>query len=398
VAAAKVGRVLGGFIGLALGVAFALVRWMFSRAHRVHPLEAITSTVALVNYAASVHSLGFDLVPLRGFEARLRPLRVLRNRVPGGAYRLVQSFYALAVGHYDEVMRNATDTRQILETDRLTPLADLDRELGRGATWFMEASVYALAQDPRYLEYVHKLEASKLSLFELSTFTTRAFFHRLRGEEAKAEDLIASSRYAAVQLGNAWVVDSQLCWISAIAYGTNGDALGMKRTLEQLAAFEAEGFRFERFASLLAGEYARVRGDLEASLRALAQADAASGKDDLLMHGLVAGARVDTLLDAGEAEEAAREAERGLALEWDGMRPPPWWRVARATRRGLAVMPSARRDCSGARATPCCWPGPGGSSPAMRAPCPSLWTSCRRSRCPGRANPDAHIAASTRKR
>jgi hypothetical protein len=335
VAAERVGRVLGGWIGLAYGFTFAFLRWVFTRSRRFHPLEAITSTVALVNYAASVHSLGFDLVPLRDLLARIHPLRVLRHRVPGGAYRLVENFYALAVGHYDVVTRNSSDVHRILDGDRLTPLADIDRELGHGASWFMEASVHALGQDPRYLESVQKLEESKLKLFELSTFTTRAFFHRLRGEEARAEELIASSRDAAVQLGNAWVVESQLCWISAIAYGTIGDALGMKRTLEQLVAYEGQGFRFERFRALLEGEYARVRGDLEGSLRSLAEVDAASSDDDLLMRGLAAGARVDTLLAADDAEQAAREAERGLALAWNGMKilPPFELRLA----RGLAL-------------------------------------------------------------
>ncbi|MFW6050668.1 MAG: protein kinase domain-containing protein [Myxococcota bacterium] len=281
------------------------------------PVEALTAFITTINYTASAYSLSFDLERLRPLIRMLEPLAVLRGRIPRGAYLMTRNFVGMAVGRFAEVRRHIDEMFRIVERDRLTPLSEFDRRMALGSAHYMRASAAATTQDPGYETDLDALEALDLRFFEAAARMDRLFFHRLRGEEEAAERLRAETEVMFVQLGNVWVFESQLQWISALAYGFTRDVVGLKRCVDGLERLIRDGYRLEPFAALTRGEYLRERGDATAA-RAVLEA---------LLHGLdpeqtyvrqhALAALAETCLAVDDAEAARRVALEGEALARD---------------------------------------------------------------------------------
>jgi protein kinase-like protein/AAA ATPase-like protein len=310
---------LGRLLAVLVGLVWATLRRPFMPAARRPPptLDALVSFIALVSYTASVRSLGFELGRLEGLVKMLEPLAAFRRRVPEGAYRLVENFLYIPLGRWDDVRRNVGRALAALEGDKLTPLAAIDRRMATGGALYMIASVAALDQDPAYEDHLTRLDGLGLRFFSMGARMDRAFYHRLRGEEEQANTLLDDAESAYVQLGSAWIFESQLAWISSIAYGLNRDVLGLKNALVRLERLVRQGYDLAVFVELARGEYLRERGDLEGSRSALGKALEGLRADDLFRAQIAHGALAETELAAGDQDAAAASARRGLLIGAD---------------------------------------------------------------------------------
>jgi hypothetical protein len=309
--ARKVARVLGGRVGLVVGLGWATVRRWWARRVRERPTRALVRLLAVVNYAASVHSLGFARHELEALLPRLAPLAALRDRIPSAAVLLVESFLLIAQGRWRAVERNVEEIDRIFQTDRTTPLAELDRRLGLGAAHYMRASVRALDQDPRFFDTLSRLDVLGLQFFTVAAGVARVVFHRLRGEESIALQRHAETSVGLVQLGNAWVFATQTAWIDVLAYAMTGDALGIKRAIDELEKQAAVSPGMAQWITTARAEHARVRHDPATAIALLRdQGDAAI---DLVHAAATVAALTESLLAAGEHASALAAASRWLA-------------------------------------------------------------------------------------
>lgn len=309
---ARLEPIVGSKLAVLLAVGLASLVWLWRRSAHVSPVQAVTGLMATVNYAASVHSLAYDIPPIERLRERVQPFAGFSNRVPGGACLLIDNFRALAIGHFYAVVRNADRIVEIIDRDRLTPLLDIDRKLAKGAAQFMAASVLALDQDPAVERYLEELRTSNLRFFELSAYNIEAFQHRMRGDEARARALVARSNLLGVQLGNSWVFRSQITWISAIAFGLTGDVLGLDQTLRDLEAFREEGYAFEPWIAYTRAERLRLNGDPEGSILEARAGLQQLDEDELIVRQLLTAVLVDALGMAGRHEEVVEVATEML--------------------------------------------------------------------------------------
>lgn len=309
--ARRVAHVLGGRVGLLVGLGWATVRRWWSRSRRERPTRALVRLLAVVNYAASVHSLGFARGELESLLPRLAPLTALRNRIPAAAVLLVENFLLIAEGRWRAVERNVEEIDRIFVADDKTPLAELDRRLGLGAAHYMRASVRALDQDPRFIDTLARLDALGLQFFTVAAGVARVVFHRLRGEEALALQRQAQTSVGLMQLGNAWVFATQTAWIDVLAYAMTGDALGIKRAVDELERQAIASPAMTPWIATARAEHARVRHDPTTAIELLRGLDEAPV--DLVHAAATAAALAESLLAAERPTEALDVALRWLA-------------------------------------------------------------------------------------
>ncbi|HET6585526.1 MAG TPA: AAA family ATPase [Nannocystaceae bacterium] len=343
--AARLAPRLGAKLALATALTGALASWWTgARRTREHPRQALIRLIALVNYAASVHSLGYAADELDRLLELVAPLQALRGRVPRGAFLLTENFKWLALGHWRRVEDNVVEVLSIMDKDRRTPLGELDRRLATGAAHYMRACVRANHQDVRYRDELAVLDGIDLRFFSVAGRIAPVIFHRLRGEESLAREQMRLAETGIVQLGNAWVFESQLAWVTPIAYGVTQDVLGLKRSIDVLDRLCAEGYRFAPFAGLARGEYARARGDAAAARVLLEDAAASVPDGNVYIATVVDAALADALVDGAAWPEAVRVVDRALdrIAAVDESFPPIELRLRRA--RALAWSGLGRTD------------------------------------------------------
>lgn len=166
--------------------------------------------------------------------------------------------------------------------------------------------------EPDLDEQLAMLQKLDLRFFEVGADQARVIYHRIRGEEELAAEIESRVELQFVQLGSAWQIEAFMPAISALLYGFTRDMIGLRRTIEELAAKRSEGFRFEGFLAVARGDYLRERGDVEAALAELEPVAAWHDFPMIQSHALPAYA--ETLVAVGQAERAKQVAEQGLAL------------------------------------------------------------------------------------
>ncbi|MFW5924608.1 MAG: protein kinase domain-containing protein [Myxococcota bacterium] len=311
--ASRMAPYIGRLPALALGLGWAWLRWLSRMRDRgPNPIASLTTLITLVNYTASAYSLSFDLDRLRPLVRMLDPLAALRGMVPRGAYLMTENFLSMATGHFRRVRRNIDEMLVIVERDEVTPLSDIDRRMALGGAYYMRASIAATVQDPTYERDLQRLEQLDLRFFEAAARMDQLFYHRLRGEEERAEKLREETEVMFVQLGNVWVFESQLQWISALAYASTRDVVGLKRCVEGLDRLVREGYRLESFATLTRAEYLRERGSPAEARTLLETLLAELHPDQHYVRQHAVAALAEAHLALGEAPEARRVATSGL--------------------------------------------------------------------------------------
>jgi len=310
--ARKLAPVLGGRIGLACGLAWAWFRWLRNRRERERPIRALVRMLAVTNYAASVHSLGFARAEVHALLRRIAPLRAMHGLIPRGAYLLIENFLFISEGRWRALERNVREIDDIFRRDHTTPLAELDRRLATGAAHYMQGSGRALEQDPTYRESIAKLDEIGLQFFSVAAGVAHVVFHRLRGEETLVREHEARTDVGLVQLGNAWVFSAQLVWMTPMALGMTGDVLGLKRAVDDLERRAVDIPGLDPWLQLARGEYARARRDAPAAIAIFRALLARLSADELLLVGSTTAGLVDALFEDDQHGEAIAVARRWI--------------------------------------------------------------------------------------
>lgn len=304
---------IGRLPGLVIGLAWAWLRWLSRLRNRgPNPIESLTTLITLVNYTASAYSLSFDLERLQPLVRMLDPLAALRGMVPRGAYLMTENFLSMATGHFRRVRRNIDEMLVIVERDKVTPLSHIDRRMALGGAYYMRASIAATVQNPSYEQDLERLEQLDLRFFEAAARMDQLFYHRLRGEEERAEKLREETEVMFVQLGNVWVFESQMQWISALAYAFTRDVVGLKRCVDGLDRLAREGYRLEPFAALTRAEYLRERGSPAEARTRLEALLAELHPEQHYVRQHVLAALAEAHLALGETSDARRVTATGL--------------------------------------------------------------------------------------
>jgi tetratricopeptide (TPR) repeat protein len=305
----------GRLLGLGLGVSLACVRWLFRRSPRgPSPVWALENIFVSVGFAASVHSLSWNVAAMRRILPIVEPLEAFGKSEPYAVYLLARNLVDFPLGLFRTIREN---TRRILDIlgrprrFRLAPINELDLRTGEAGARFMRALIEVSEQNPAYEDEIRELDKLDLRFFELGALQARIAFHRCRGEEALATEHERMAEILLVRLGSAWQMEAWLAVVSSLAYGLTRDALGLKRSIARLGKLVDDGFCFDAALELARGEYLRERRELSASEEALERALELAGEDLRLARIPALAALAETLLAKGEltrAEEVARRA------------------------------------------------------------------------------------------
>jgi hypothetical protein len=343
-AATRLSPWIGRAPAVVVGLAWAFVRQLFVPAARrgPKPIDALTAFLTLVNYTASARSLGFHIAELHDLAALIAPLGAFKSRVLAAAAMMVENFLCLSTGRWQTVYDNAERALVLFDSDRLTPLSTLDRQLGKGAVHFMVASIDAMEQRSRHAERLEALEGVGVRFFEAGANMVRLLYHRLRGEEERARALWSETELSYLQLGSAWVYEAQSAWISGIAYALSRDVIGLKRTIVAQERLCRAGYRLDVFLEITRGEYLRERGDVEGALTRFENALETARPDESFARQLALAGLAETHLAAGHHEQALSVAREGFDLSSEPSIATESTRVRCG--RAMALAEAARGD------------------------------------------------------
>jgi len=315
VVARRFGALLGRRLGLAIGLAWAGLRRLFTPRRRrgPRPTEALIGLFQAVTTVAVVTSMSFDIPRTRQLVRMLEPLQGFRRRIPGAVYLTARNLLDVALGRGDEVCANARRVLEIVSVDRSAPIGEMERKMLCGTAHFMLGIHAMMNLDPAFEEQMQALERLELRFFDVAALMIRTIDRRLRGEEEVAQRMERQLEVLFVQAGSMWLWESELRWVSATTYGVTRDVLGLRRCIEKIRSFIDRGFNFHKFLAIAEGHYHRERGDLAASRERLEWCLETMTPDDDFIRTMAMTALAETLLAAGEAECAREMACRALA-------------------------------------------------------------------------------------
>ncbi len=335
--AARLGRVIGRRAGMAVGLAWAGLRWLlFARGRLPSPIEALREMALIGAYAATVHSVAFEVEDVARVVRLLEPLSALVGRIPRAAYLIARNVFAMPLGMFGEATRNAIEALDIADRDHVTPIRQMDLKTGRGAAEYVLAMIDVLNQRPEYADHVTRMRALDMRFFEIGAQMARLLHHRFRGEEDLARGIEAGTEVLFVQLGSVWLLESQLRWLSSLAYGLTRDVLGLKRSVEELDRFCEQGLRLHHMMELARGEYQRERGHAHAARASLERALRVLPPGDVFVGQQVRTALAETFIATGDLAHARDTAEEAVGLadpKTGGLVP---WRLRALRALGLA--------------------------------------------------------------
>jgi tetratricopeptide (TPR) repeat protein len=329
-----------------IGLVFAALRWVLTLGRGPSPIEAMRNFYIEVAYTAVVRSFSFHLPEVAALNAMLELFAGLKGRVPRGAYLLTVSVRLMPLGRLGAAVRVAHEVLEILESDKTTPLGPNDRAAARGGAYYVLAMVATLRQDPKALDEIQRLEALKLRYFDVSASLCRMLYHRLRGEEEVAAEVEGRIDLLLVQAGSMWGPESQIVWLSSLAYGLTRDMLGLRRSIDALSRLVEQGYGLVPHLSLARGEYLRERGELDDSAVALERALEQLPAEDAFVRGPALVALAETRLAQQRLGPAKELAEQAIKLGRDPEVHEVTWRV-RAV-RALALAEAAGGDLDAA--------------------------------------------------
>ncbi len=309
--ATRARRLVGRHLGVLLGLCWAAVRWLCSPRRGPNPYRAFHTFYVVIGYAASVRAISFDLPGTRALVELAEPVAILKKRIPYAAYLLARDIYRFPRGDLAMCVRDSRRVLEILASDRLTPIREIDRRTAAGAAHLLLVMIATINCEPWHREELDELARLGLRFFDVGATQARMVEHRLRGEEEAAAALEAELELLFVQLGAVWQMQAFIPAQSMIAYGHTRDMLGLRRMVEELAARCAEGLCYDGFLALARGEYLRERGDVAAALAELEQIRC---DDHPLMEAIVLPALAETLLALGDHARARDVAAKGLAI------------------------------------------------------------------------------------
>ncbi|HEY5921392.1 MAG TPA: AAA family ATPase, partial [Kofleriaceae bacterium] len=310
----KVRRYVGRHLAVAVGLSWALLRWLFTPRRGPNPYEAFRTYFVTVAYVTSVYSLMFDMANVQKMLRAVDPIAIFQRRVPYAVYLLTRNLHDYPCGEVGAVRRQSQQILSILDGDRLTPIRDIDRRAFAGAARYMLALVAVSEVEPTWTREVEQLANVHMRFYDIGAENVRAIYHRMRGEEEAALEIEARVEQLYVQLGSVWQMEAFMPIVASLAYAFSRDTLGLRRTIDRLSRQISQGFHFTPYLELARGEYLREHGDLEEA-RAAIQASMAT--DLALVRVAALPALAETLLALGELDRACDVARDGIALGSD---------------------------------------------------------------------------------
>ncbi len=332
-------RFLPRLFALLSGVLLASLRWL-GGFRGPSPLRALETFYVEVVYCSVLRSFSFHVPEVRALRQMLDPLRAFSGRIPGASYSLVTITVLMPEGRYAEAQRVAEHCLALFKRDRLTPMRPADRTAAIGVATGTLAFVATLRQDPRVLGFIADLQQLGLRYFDMTADLCLAIYRRLRGEEDLAREIESRLDVLLVQSGSMWGLESQLTWLSALAFGFTRDVLGLRRSIVELTHLESAGFRITGLLDLARGEYLRERGELKEARAMLEHALAQSSLGDALVRVPAWGALAEVALAELDTAAAIDLAQKAIAMADDPEVLEVTWRV-RAV-RVLALAHAAR--------------------------------------------------------
>jgi hypothetical protein len=347
----RLGPWIGRWLALGLAVVLAAVRRLLTRPSRRGPpvIYSISTYVSMVAYLATARALSFDLQGVRQMPALfdVLPRRMIGFRT---ANALCRNLERILTGRWEDT---ATYARHYLRwLPRLRRLAHepLDLQLGEGAMRYMLAMSTANMKDNRCLDHLRKLESMDLQFLEVSARVGRVLYHRLRGEEALADQVEEETKLTMVQVGSMWLWESQLVWVSAVAHCFTANLLALRRSIEDLEQLIHRGVKVEPFLELARAVYRRERGELEASRRGLADLlkDPAC-QHNPLVHQATLALLARTLLAQDDREGGAAVARQAMHIAQDPEVGVSYFLVQAGCTRAVAEAESGNHERAMAR-------------------------------------------------
>ncbi len=350
--AERLGPRIGRRAALVLGAFVAIGRRVFaSRATRGPSVRvALSRFFVTVCYAVAAHGVALDVDGAERYLRMLEPFAISTKRFLYAAYLMAKNFTLMPVGRWREVALNAERAMEIAQRDRLTPIAEADRENGIGSAKYMKAACAIFDQDEGADALVDELAATEKLHFVVLGLMLGVVRARFRGEEDEARRLDAELQRRLLDMGGKWSIDSQRAWTAGLAYGLTGDLEGLKRSHDELSRLVARGHHLAFFVELAAGEHLRERGEHAAARTRLERALELAGVNPMQRQfALVALGETWLALadhESGDALRSAREAaDRALEIA-QGEHGRFVWRIR--AERLLALCVAREGDVAGA--------------------------------------------------
>jgi tetratricopeptide (TPR) repeat protein len=312
---AKMRRFIGKHLAVAVGLWWALLRWIFSPRRGPNPYEAFRTHFIIVGYTASVYSMTFDIPNVDRMVRAVEPIAIFKNRVPYAVYLMTRNLLEYPRGNVGAVRRNSVRLLEILETDRITPIRDIDRRTGGGGARYLLALAAVSNVEPTWTRELEELAKLKMRFYDIGAENVRVIYHRMRGEEDTAAEIEAKVELLFVQLGSVWQMEAFMPVVASLAYAFTRDTIGLRRAIDRLSRQVDDGFKYTPYLRLARGEYLRERGDLE---EARVELEAAMQDEHLALVRVPAfPALAETMLALGQHDRACELAREGIALGTD---------------------------------------------------------------------------------
>ena len=326
-AAGRLGRFVGRHLGIVLGISWAFLRWLFRwpRVRSPSPLAALRRFLLVLGYSAGLHNATNDVKALRELLVLSRPVAVFKRRIFYASYLGVVANLQLALGHHHRAERTLRRALQIVEDDRLTPVSNLDHRLAGAGICSLLTIVDIAERNGKLEQDLAALESRDLQYFHLAAMFAKLANYRMRGEAVRAREQEAVLETRALQLGSMWIAEIKLLVGAQLSATLCRDVLSLKRCIEQLEGWVAEGIQMESLLELARGEYLRERGELEASKAALQRVITGVDPEEQRFRQDALSALSETLFASGDLEEGAKVARECIELgehpEWGSLVP-----------------------------------------------------------------------------
>lgn len=343
--ASRLSRILGTHLAFVIGLGWAGLRRAFRGKARGLPRlrDALRMYVMSTTLAIAAATAEFDVMRIRELTDRLRPIAISRRSIPYAALKFAEMLEDFLCGRHAFMREQAEEIYTIVRNERLD---ELDRKLLEGGARTLLACVPAADGDPACLAEAAALERSGLRVFQVAALQVRAYHHLCRGEFDAARAVQADHEVLALQLGNAWQMQTWRATTEAVAYGLVRDVIGLKRSIDELSRLvEEEGFaRFIPNLLLAKGEYHRERGELHESRSALERALERMPRDQSVYREVTLAAYAETLFALSDLDRAEAVAKETIADSQTRNR----LHAALRSGRILALVEAARGDFAGA--------------------------------------------------
>jgi tetratricopeptide (TPR) repeat protein len=311
--AERLGRFVGLHLGFLLGLAWTMLRWIATPRSRrgPSPIDAMSTFAVTVGYACGLLYANHDLEGLHHMIDVVRPMGVMRGRMPHAAYVGIRAFPDLLMGRLGPARHKLDYVLETLQRDRLTPMGEFERRFSEAGIHSLIAQIQIANLDLEVDETIEAMRRLDLRYYDLVAETTRAVTLRFRGEEREARAVEAELEAVSLQLGS-WSTDVQLVLFGHPPHGMFGDIVALKRMVDALERLVNEGFDYRARLAMTRGELHRARGEYDEACEAFEQAIELLHAEERLTRQWILSGLAEARLAAGDAEAAETRALAAL--------------------------------------------------------------------------------------